>query len=92
MNSPEAKSRAGPAPTLRTRSRHLPCASSWNPGQRWSKDLVSAIHVSGAALVPALLSMAAIVGVELPSSCRLPWRWKRTSAWQACSGPVLPRF
>ena len=37
----------------------------------WSNVLVSSMRASGAALVPALLSMAAIVGVELPLSARL---------------------
>lgn len=32
----------------------------------WSNVLVSAMRASGAALIPALLSMAAIIGVELP--------------------------
>jgi hypothetical protein len=26
------------------------------------------------------------------SSGRLPWRWKRASAWPVCSGPVRPAF
>jgi Na+-driven multidrug efflux pump len=41
----------------------------------WSNVLVGAMRASGAALVPALLSMAAIVGVELPVAVALEARF-----------------
>ena len=50
----------------------------------WSNVLVGAMRASGAALVPALLSMAAIVGVELPVAVALEARFALAGVFWAC--------
>lgn len=50
----------------------------------WSNVLVSTMRASGAALVPALLSMAAIVGVELPVAVALDSRFGLAGVFWAC--------
>jgi Na+-driven multidrug efflux pump len=55
----------------------------------WSNVLVSAMRASGAALVPALLSMAAIVGVELPVAVALEARFGLVGVFWACPATFL---
>jgi Na+-driven multidrug efflux pump len=55
----------------------------------WRNVLVGAIRASGAALVPALLSMAAIVGVELPVAVALEARFGLASVFWACPAAFL---
>ena len=55
----------------------------------WSNVLVSAMRASGAALVPALLSMAAIVGVELPVAVALEARFGLAGVFWACPAAFL---
>jgi putative MATE family efflux protein len=55
----------------------------------WSNVLVSAMRASGAALVPALLSMAAIVGVELPIAVALEARFGLAGVFWACPAAFL---
>ncbi len=50
----------------------------------WSNVLVSAMRASGAALVPALLSVAAIVGVEWPAAVALEARFGLAGVFWAC--------
>jgi Na+-driven multidrug efflux pump len=50
----------------------------------WSKVLVGAMRASGAALVPALLSMAAIVAVEWPVAVALDARFGLAGVFWAC--------
>lgn len=51
--------------------------------------LVGAMRASGAALVPALLSMTAIVGVELPVAVALEARWGLAGVFWACPAAFL---
>jgi putative MATE family efflux protein len=55
----------------------------------WSNVLVSAMRASGAALVPALLSMAAIAGVELPIAVALEARFGLAGVLWACPAAFL---
>jgi putative MATE family efflux protein len=55
----------------------------------WSNVLVGAMRASGAALVPALLSMAAIVGVELPVAVALEARFGLAGVFWACPAAFL---
>lgn len=55
----------------------------------WSNVLVSAMRASGAALVPALLSMAAVVGVELPAAMALDARFGLAGVFWACPAAFL---
>ena len=55
----------------------------------WSNVLVSAMRASGAALVPALLSIAAIVGVELPVAVALEARFGLAGVFWACPATFL---
>lgn len=55
----------------------------------WSNVLVSAMRASGAALVPALLSMAAIVGVEWPVAVALEARFGIAGVFWACPAAFL---
>ena len=55
----------------------------------WSNVLVGAMRASGAALVPALLSMAAIVGVELPVAAALEARFGLAGVFWACPAAFL---
>jgi Na+-driven multidrug efflux pump len=55
----------------------------------WSNVLVSAMRASGAALLPALLSMAAIVGVELPVAVALDARFGLAGVFWACPAAFL---
>jgi Na+-driven multidrug efflux pump len=55
----------------------------------WSNVLVSAMRASGAPLVPALLSMAAIVGVELPVAVALQARFGLAGVFWACPATFL---
>jgi Na+-driven multidrug efflux pump len=55
----------------------------------WSNVLVGAMRASGAALVPALLSMAAIVGVELPIAVALEARFGLAGVFWACPAGLL---
>lgn len=55
----------------------------------WSNVLVSAMRASGAALVPALLSIAAIVGVEMPVAVALEARFGLTGVFWACPAAFL---
>jgi Na+-driven multidrug efflux pump len=50
----------------------------------WSNVLVGAMRASGAALVPALLSIAAIVGIELPVAVALEARPGLAGVFWAC--------
>jgi putative MATE family efflux protein len=50
----------------------------------WSNVLVSAMRASGAALVPALLSMTAIVAIELPVAVALDARFGLAGVFWAC--------
>jgi putative MATE family efflux protein len=54
-----------------------------------SNVLVGAMRASGAALVPALLSMAAIVGVELPVAVALEARFGLAGVFWACPAAFL---
>ena len=55
----------------------------------WSNVLVSAMRASGAALVPGLLSMAAIVGVELPVAVALEARFGLAGVFWAVPATFL---
>ena len=55
----------------------------------WSHVLVGAMRASGAALVPALLSLAAIVGVELPLAVALEARFGLAGVFWACPAAFL---
>ncbi len=55
----------------------------------WSQVLVGAMRASGAALVPALLSMAAIVGIELPLAVALEARFGLAGVFWACPAAFL---
>jgi MATE family, multidrug efflux pump len=55
----------------------------------WSNVLVGAMRASGAALVPALLSMAAIVGVEVPVALSLDARFGLAGVFWACPAAFL---
>lgn len=55
----------------------------------WSNVLVSAMRASGAALVPVLLSMAAIVDVELPVAVALEARFGLADVFWACPAAFL---
>ena len=55
----------------------------------WSNVLVSAMRASGAALVPALLSMAAIVAVELPLAVALEARFGLAGVFWAIPATFL---
>jgi putative MATE family efflux protein len=55
----------------------------------WSNVLVSAMRASGAALMPALLSMAAIVAVELPVAVALDARFGLAGVFWACPAAFL---
>lgn len=55
----------------------------------WSHVLVGAMRASGAALVPALLSMAAIVGVEWPVAVTLEARFGLAGLFWACPAAFL---
>lgn len=55
----------------------------------WSNVLVGAMRASGAALVPALLSMAAIVAVELPLALALQARFGLAAVFWACPAAFL---
>jgi hypothetical protein len=55
----------------------------------WSNVLVGAMRASGAALMPALLSMAAIVGVELPVAAALEARFGLAGVFWACPAAFL---
>ena len=55
----------------------------------WSNVLVSSMRASGAALVPALLSMAAIVGVELPVAMALEARFGLAGVFWAVPAAFL---
>jgi Na+-driven multidrug efflux pump len=55
----------------------------------WSNVLVGAMRASGAALVPALLSMAAIVGVELPIAVAMEARFGLAGVFWACPAAFL---
>jgi putative MATE family efflux protein len=55
----------------------------------WSNVLVGAMRASGAALVPALLSMAAIVGVELSVAVALEARFGLAGVFWACPASFL---
>ncbi|QNK74064.1 MATE family efflux transporter [Variovorax sp. PAMC28562] len=55
----------------------------------WSNVLVSAMRASGAALVPALLSMAAIIGIELPVAVALEARFGLAGVFWACPAAFL---
>lgn len=55
----------------------------------WSNVLAGAMRASGAALVPALLSMAAIVGVEWPVAVALDARFGLASVFWACPAAFL---
>ena len=55
----------------------------------WSNVLVSAMRASGAALFPALLSIAAIVGVELPLAVALEARFGLAGVFWACPAAFL---
>jgi putative MATE family efflux protein len=55
----------------------------------WSNVLVSAMRASGAALGPALLSMFAIVGVELPVAVALEARFGLAGVFWACPAAFL---
>ena len=55
----------------------------------WSNVLGSAMRASGAALVPALLSMAAIIGVELPVAVALEARFGLAGVFWACPAAFL---
>ena len=50
----------------------------------WSNVLVSALRASGAALIPPLLSIAAIVAVELPVAVALDARFGLAGVFWAC--------
>lgn len=50
----------------------------------WSNILVSTMRASGAALVPALLSVAAIIGVEWPVAVALDTRFGLAGVFWAC--------
>lgn len=54
-----------------------------------SNVLVGAMRASGAALVPALLSMAAIVGVELPVAVALDARFGLAGLFWACPAAFM---
>ncbi len=55
----------------------------------WSNVLVGAMRASGAALVPALLSMAAVVGVEWPVAVALEARFGLAGVFWACPAAFL---
>ena len=55
----------------------------------WSNVLVGAMRASGAALVPALLSMAAIVAVEWPVAVALDARFGLAGVFWACPAAFL---
>jgi Na+-driven multidrug efflux pump len=55
----------------------------------WSNVLVGAMRASGAALVPALLSMAAIVGIEWPVAVALEARFGLAGVFWACPAAFL---
>ena len=55
----------------------------------WSNVLVGAMRASGAALVPALLSIAAIVGVEVPVAVALDARFGLAGVFWACPAAFL---
>ena len=55
----------------------------------WSNVLVSSMRASGAALEPALLSMAAIVAVELPVAVALEARFGLAGVFWACPAAFL---
>ena len=55
----------------------------------WSNVLVSSMRASGAALVPALLSMAAIVGIELPVAVALEARFGLAGVFWAVPATFL---
>ena len=55
----------------------------------WSNVLVSSMRASGAAGVPALLSMAAIVGIELPVAVALEARFGLAGVFWACPAAFL---
>jgi len=55
----------------------------------WSNVLVGAMRASGAALIPALLSMAAIVGVEVPVAVALDARFGLAGVFWACPAAFL---
>ena len=55
----------------------------------WSHVLVGAMRASGAALVPALLSLAAIVGIERPLAVALEARFGLAGVFWACPAAFL---
>jgi Na+-driven multidrug efflux pump len=55
----------------------------------WSNVLVSSMRASGAPLVPALLSIAAIAGVELPVAVALEARFGLAGVFWACPAAFL---
>ena len=55
----------------------------------WSNVLVSSMRASGAVLVPALLSMAAIVGVEFPLAVALDARYGLAGVFWAVPATFL---
>ena len=55
----------------------------------WSNILVGSMRASGAALVPALLSMAAILAVEWPLAMALEARFGLTGVFWACPAAFL---
>lgn len=55
----------------------------------WSNVLVSVMRASGAPVVPALLSLAAIVGVELPLAVALEAHFGLTGLFWACPAAFL---
>jgi putative MATE family efflux protein len=55
----------------------------------WSNVLVSALRAGGATLLPALLSMAAIVGIELPVAVALEARFGLAGVFWAAPATFL---
>ena len=55
----------------------------------WNNVLVSAMRASGAALAPALLSIAAIIGIELPVALVLEARFGLAGVLLACPAAFL---
>ena len=55
----------------------------------WSNVLVGSMRASGAALVPALLSMTAIIGVEWPVAMVLEAHFGLAGVFWACPGAFL---
>lgn len=62
---------------------------AWNVVLGGSNVMVSAMRASGMAFVPTLLSMAVIVGIELPVAVALEARFRLAGVFWACPAAFL---